>query len=338
MLESSIAEIGIAFRHGGLEEADWATETLRLRNARFRVASTALEHVLPLRHISNELLWYGQLIGKKGLGRASREALERWRLFPRVDLAPATWSVLRTGPFLAFGNHPLGVESLFFGSLLEREDVYFLAGSHVSKASPGFSRHVIEIANATNRSGRRPLSGIRGRISHAVETQIWPPVNDISAGVQNMRALERAVHAIADDGAGVHLYPTGSTNRSSDWRRGIGHVVRKLVCTSNSASILLLPMVYDVRYIHLAGSALLPSASPLRPLAQASIWMRAGFPSVFAPPPTSIADLALDGTESSREITCQLSVLWQRARAMACTTFRDSPIQGELGARRQPWR
>src|SRR5450631_2207247 len=67
----------------------------------------------------------------RGLGPGSRQALERWNLFARLEMHGAARHVLQNGPFLAFGNHPAGVEVAFFNALLDREDVFFLGGAHV---------------------------------------------------------------------------------------------------------------------------------------------------------------------------------------------------------------
>jgi len=230
----------------------------------------------------------------------------------------SAWTVLESRPFLAFGNHPAGIEVAFFNALLNRDDVYFVAGDFAKHAFPTMVGQVVAVDNATARVHADSPPGMRDRFLHGVETPLSKRGDPPAAKVQNQRAIERVAELIGHQGAGVHLFPAGSSRSEASWRRGIGQIVGDLVRRGSSAApVSLVPVVYDVRKLHLMASALFPRQSPLRRLAQVRVWSWTGPPSVFVPRPVPLGELGLDGTESPEVVTGVLHELWKSTASQA---------------------
>jgi hypothetical protein len=331
MFGATVGQLAEDYRQRGLAEAVARFESMRLEDPRLRLGTDCLEHVVPLRRLADEFLYYADVIGREGLGPGSRSALERWNLFPRVEMHGAASQVVANEAFLAFGNHPAGIEAIFFVALLRREDVYFFGGSHIKQISPSLARKVIAIDNTTARVRARRRVTLSDRFAHGVGELVWAPSDDNTARARNSNAVERAAKLIGVERAGVHIFPTGSMDPGAGWQRGIGRIVRELLRDESipTSSVFLVPVVYDVSSVHVMASAMFPPRSALRWLAQLRVWTWTGPPSVFVPRPVALGELKLDAGESPEVITRALHEIWQAASTQARAAIpRWAPLRG----------
>ena len=331
MFGAAVGELAEEYRQRGLAEAVARFESMRVEDPRLRRGTDCLEHVVPLRRLADEFLYYADVIGREGLGPGSRTTLERWSLVPRVEMHGAASQVVANEAFLAFGNHPAGVEMIFFAALLRREDVYFLGGLHLKHISPTLARNVIAIDNTAARVRARRHLRLRDRFVHGVERQVWAPSDDDTARARNSDAVERTAKLIGVERAGVHIFPTGSMDPGAGWQRGIGRIVRELLRNESipTSSVFLVPVVYDVSRVHVMASAMFPSRSALRWLAQLRVWTWTGPPSVFVTRPVALSELKLDAGESPEVITRAVHQIWQAASTQARAAIpRRAPLRG----------
>ena len=325
---SVIEEVADAYSENGLAEAIGAFESARLGDRRLRLTMECVERVISLRRLAGELLHFGEMIERLGLGPGSRHVLDRWGISPRIEMHGAAWQVLAREPFLAFGNHPAGLEGVLFSSLLDREDVYFLAGSHVKQVSSAIGEKVIEVTDTGSKRdyGR---SGPAGRLLRGVRQTVWR-VNGAGAS-DNTRAIERAAWLVGENGAGLHVFPAGTMEPGAPWRRGIGRIAAELIRRpgTDPSSVFVVPVVYGVGLVHPLASGLFAPRSALRMLAHVRMWTWTGPAWVFIPAPVRLSELGLDGTEPPEAITDELHDLWLLASTEARTAIgRWSPFQG----------
>jgi len=327
-MSSALDEIATCYRADGLAAALDAVASLRSRRRTFRLAAGAVEAIFPVQRVAVELLEYSELVGLHGLGKGSRQALVGWGVSPRVEASGSAWRVLADEPFLAFGNHPTGVEGALFSALLRREDVFFLAGSHVAQLAPSLASKVLPIER-TRQEQRSSDALPRSRSPvHALSQKLWAP-GGLTAAKQNREALDRAAQLVAEESAGVHVFPSGST-RTDGWRRGIGRIVCEITKMGDSATgrVFLVPVVYGVRPAHLMASKLFPAWSAAHVLSQALVWSSLGPPWIFIGHPRALSSLGLTRSTSPREATSAMSQLWSSAAAEAHASMpRWSPFE-----------
>lgn len=301
------------FLERGLAEALDCYQALRRRDWPFRLASGAVESVLPLQHIGDELLRLDQEIGAAGLGPASRALLARWGLAPRYELPGETWRVLRDGPFLAIGNHVNGLEVAMFCALFSRPDVYHLAGSFVGMVGPHMSERILPLAGPGRREQR---GGMRTWTLDRIEAMIWPaPSGSMRA---NLAVLSRAAGLVAEQGAGVQVFPTGSMNPRASWLAGVGHLAKQIARRQSAQRpVSLVFFAYGVRDAHLASSRLFARRPVTRGAARLLVDGWLGPPSVYASPPIPIGSLGITARTSPPAITALLHQRWLELEADA---------------------
>ena len=325
---SVVAELAEAYRDHGLAEAIAAFESARLANRRLRVTMECVERVISVRRLAYELLYFGETVERLGVGPGSRHALDRWGLSPRIEMHGAAWKALASEPFLAFGNHPAGLEGVLFSSLLDREDVYFLAGAHVKQISSAVGEKVIGVAD--NHSTREYWrSAPARRLLRGIRKTVWQANADGTA--DNTIAIERAVQLVGQNGAGLHVFPAGTMEPGAPWRRGIGRIATELMRRpgTDPSSIFVVPVVYGVSLIHPLASGLFAPWSALRTLARVRMWTWTGPAWVFAPAPVRLSQLGFDGDEPPERVTDALHELWMAASIEARAAIgRWSPRRG----------
>jgi 1-acyl-sn-glycerol-3-phosphate acyltransferase len=329
VFDGAVGQLAEEYRREGLAAAVARLDSLRLQDARLRVVTGCCEQVVPLRRLADELLYYGDMVTRDGLGRGSRLALERWKLQPRVEVDGKAWSALERGPFVAFGNHPVGVEIAFFNALLDRDDVYLLAGEHVRQVSSGLGRRVIVLRKTGSLRSRPGRTRLRDRILSEEESSVRPQ-GDEARGA-NAAALSSAARLVGRDGAGLHMFPAGTTTRGAVWQRGIGRILAELVDMGRGVtdSVFVVPIVYDVKPIHIVASQLFPARSPLHLLARLHVWAWTGPPAVYIPRPVLLRDLVLDGARSPEALTDALHAMWRSAAAQAREAMQEwTPLRG----------
>jgi hypothetical protein len=323
MLSAALDDLAHECRGQGLAAAVDRYDEMRVQTRRFRFASDVLESLIPLRRLASELLYYSDVVEHHGLGPGSRQALERWKLFPRVEMHGAARSALKSRPFLAFGNHPAGVEVAFFNALLDRGDVFFLGGTHVQQILPGLAPWVIAVERRALVNDSPPTR-LRQRVVASASGRLWASAEHVDVAARNREAVEQVVRLIGHERAGVHMFPAGSMDVDASWRHGIGRIVGELrhMSPEVASSVLLVPIVYRVGPSHVMGSNLLPVTSSLRRLAKFQRWAWTGSPSVFVPRPVLLAELKVEGAASPETLTAALHDLWWAAAAESHTAMR----------------
>jgi hypothetical protein len=148
--------------------------------------------------------------------------------------------------------------------------------------------------------------------------RLWASDESFAAKRGNLTALKRAAELVGREGGGLHVFPSGST-QTTEWRPGLGAIVSSLasIVREVGTSVFLVPVVYEVRHVHLVASKLFPAYSAARWFGHARVWVSAGPPSVFVGRPLALADLGIDESTSAREVTNVIRDLWLGAAADA---------------------
>jgi hypothetical protein len=324
MLSAALDELADECREQGLAAVVDRFDAMRRKNRRFRFATDVFKSLVPLQRLARELLYVSDTVEHHGLGPGSRQALERWNLFPRVEMHGAARHVLQNGPFLAFGNHPVGVEVAFFCALLDREDVFFLGGAHVQQILPGLAPWLIAVERR-ELAHQPPSAGLRHRVVHSAGRRLWNSVEPVNAVARNREAVEQVVRLVGHERAGVHMFPAGSMDVNASWRHGIGRIVGELrgMSPEIASSVFLVPVVHTVRPSHVMGSNMLPANSVIRQLAKFQTCAWTGSSSVFVPRPVSLAELNVDTAASPEKLTAAVHDLWWAAAVESRTAMRS---------------
>lgn len=214
-------------------------------------------------HVIREIRAYRDGVDAAGLGPASRLALDRWALLPRVEAHGSAWEIIAREAFVAFGNGLFGLEVPMFGSWLDRDDVGFVAGSRVTHGL--WSAKPVSAGPGSKTLGRKNPSA-----SDAPDSPYRPTIPRRGG----MGSLRQAADALSADTGGVYVLPRGlrCDRRVCDQVAQIlGQLPR---ARSDRPSVWLVPVVYRVSVIQPLASRLLPRYAPIRLLARHG-WLRA---------------------------------------------------------------
>lgn len=270
-----------------------------------------------LSHMFREVLAYSTAIDAIGLGPASRVALERWALFPRVEAHGSASGILADGTCLAFGNGLCGFEIPLFGSLLRRDDVLFVGGHPRVRA-------VWSSRSPRLRHPNRPALAAESTSSEESDPTFRPSL--CPHGTDD--PVKRAAEALSAGRGVVYVLPRGFRCDRQVWDQ-IGSVVERLLATGATAAsnVWLVPLVYQVSPIHVLASRFLPRRSITRFLARVRSATWTGLPSVFLPPPVAVSDLQLAAGACRGDIGRQVGDVWLAARDSAQTVIpRWTPL------------
>jgi len=224
-----------AYLEGGIkgvnEHIDDSSAVSRSANSFWEL----IQRMSGLPEFAKELQRTEEHIATDGIGAAFRELAEKLGIEIKCDRVPE-WLKTTGQPVLAYGNHSARVEPLLFGAFVERDDMSAIGGGVTKNLGPNFGRHVLPVipkkyARDSDKSltlGERVIYG-EGSLSKEEVEEL------------NRASLEEAGKRLGQ-GQLIGIFPTATDAITSEWRPGLGRVIKNLPTGTDPGNILLAPI------------------------------------------------------------------------------------------------
>jgi 1-acyl-sn-glycerol-3-phosphate acyltransferase len=181
-------------------------------------------------------------IASSGLGKASKDTLERIGIEWESHLPKGSSEIIRSAPVIFYGNHPSMLTPFLIAAGVDRTDIHLLMMSYVGHLIPSLSRLILPLELPLN----RPLLELyRGGLKRIIALWLVSRLHDVPqrtlAKAINRRSLEAAVAHVRAGGS-VAIFPAGGGRANRRWYPGIGTLVKELTRSSTDRPVYLVPI------------------------------------------------------------------------------------------------
>lgn len=175
----------------------------------------------------------------KDLQTVTTEYLRKLKITVTLKNKPPEWIRTPHTPVLFYSNHEALIDPLFFGAIIQRDDIYILATDILSKVGPNVKKHILPVMARKYGIDRDDKTSIlhvilergQGLTSHEIEQM-------------NARTLKKSVDVLTKEKAAVGMFPSGAGGYITKWYNGIGRILSK-VEKKDRDETLLSPVLFE---------------------------------------------------------------------------------------------
>jgi len=239
---ASIKGMRVAFRDGDISGLRRAYADGRASNPFLKGSLWLIERFYPVSGMLEAAEYLDREISSSGLGKASRNTLERIGIDWEAELPKGSDEIIRSEPVIFYGNHPSMLTPFLIAAGVDRPDFRILMMSYVGHLVPSLSKLILPLELPLNRPLTELLQGGMKRvIALWLVSRLYSVPQRALAKAINRRSLEAAVEHVRAGGC-VAIFPAGGGRANRRWYPGIGTLVKELAKSSADRPVYLVPI------------------------------------------------------------------------------------------------